>query len=82
MIVFSPTLGSGTLVHSFKPIQAALSGPDLTTEGAPVSNGKVLSEVVASFRAPNTGAAGSYGYDYTGNHAELTTVTVRTMAYV
>lgn len=81
MNIYSPTLGPGTLIYRFKPADASLAGDHLLTHGAPVANGKVLSDALVVFDAPNAGAASVAGYDYTGSRAELAKVTQRILAY-
>jgi hypothetical protein len=81
MVVFSPTLGPPTLVFRFAPTNASVTGSHLLANGAPVANGKVLSEVVAAFEVPNEGASSLYGYDYNGQPVESTEIMQRVVAY-
>jgi hypothetical protein len=81
MVVFSPTLGPGTLIYRFAPTNASVTGRHLLADGAPVANGKVLSEVVAAFRAPNEGASSVYGYDYNGQPVESREVIQQLMTF-
>jgi hypothetical protein len=81
MVINSPTLGPGTLLYRFRPAVAAASGRYLTSHGAPVVPGKVLSDVLAVFDVPSDRATSIFGYDYKGTPVESTEVTQRTLAY-
>jgi hypothetical protein len=81
MIVYSPTLGPGTLVYRFAPTNASVTGRYLLAQGAPVANGKVLSEIVAAFHVPNEGASSLYGYDYNGQPVDSREVIARLVTF-
>jgi hypothetical protein len=82
MRVYSPIYGSGTVVQRFKTVEAAFSGGNLLTVGAPASNNRLLTDVLASFDAPSSYAGGAYGCDYTGTPVPTTKSLQRTVAYV